>query len=248
MRMSDSIKELAIALVAVQAEMTPLKKDKNNYFNQSYVGLDTVMPEALAILSKNGIAITQTVGTAGDGLGTTLTTTLLHVSGQWLTDTQPLLLVKQDAQGQGSAITYARRYGVMSALGIVAEEDDDGNKASKRPATRRKATARPTPPKTTAAPPMVDSTGANEAPDPQQGLGRNTGQATEQQIDSIERLVDDWKGGDERAACLAVHNIMPAAVNKAGTALVLKTLTQDEAGKLIVGIQDARRPKRTAAA
>ena len=236
MRMSDSIAKLAAALVAVQKEMTPLKKDKSNYFNQSYVGLDAVMPEALAILGKYDIALAQTVGTGEDG-STNLTTTLLHVSGEWLTDTQPLLLAKNDAQGQGSAITYARRYGLMSMLGIVAEEDDDGVKASKKP-TRRKAAA----PKTDAAP----ATATRE--DPQEGLGRNTGQATDQQIDIIERLVDDWKGGDERAACLAVHNIMPTAVNEAGTALVLKTLTQDEAGKLIVGIQDARRVKRTAAA
>ena len=236
MRMSDSIAKLAAALVAVQKEMTPLKKDKSNYFNQSYVGLDAVMPEALDILGKHDIALAQTVGTGEDG-STNLTTTLLHVSGEWLTDTQPLLLAKNDAQGQGSAITYARRYGLMSMLGIVAEEDDDGVKASKKP-TRRKAAA----PKTDAAP----ATATRE--DPQEGLGRNTGQATEQQIAIIERLVDDWKGGDERAACLAVHNIMPTAVNEAGTALALKTLTQDEAGKLIVGIQDARRVKRTAAA
>ena len=240
MRMSDSIAKLAAALVAVQKEIPTILKDKTvrtDKFSYAYVGLDTVMPEALAILGKHDIALAQTVGT-GEDSSTNLTTTLLHVSGEWLTDTQPLLLAKNDAQGQGSAITYARRYGLMSMLGIVAEEDDDGVKASKKPVTRRKAAA----PKTDAAP----ATATRE--DPQEGLGRNTGQATDQQIDIIERLVDDWKGGDERAACLAVHNIMPTAVNEAGTALVLKTLTQDEAGKLIVGIQDARRVKRTAAA
>lgn len=138
MRMSESIKDLAAALVLVQLELTPVTKDKVNPFFQSrYVGLESVMPAALALLSKYNIALAQTVGTAEDGIGTTLSTTLLHVSGEWLTDTQPLLLAKADAQGQGSAITYARRYGLMSALGIVAEEDDDGNKATPRP--RQKA-------------------------------------------------------------------------------------------------------------
>ena len=237
MRMSDSIAKLAAALVAVQKDIPTILKDKTvrtDKFSYAYVGLDTVMPEALDILGKHDIALAQTVGTSEDG-STNLTTTLLHVSGEWLTDTQPLLLAKNDAQGQGSAITYARRYGLMSMLGIVAEEDDDGAKASKKP-TRRKAAA----PKTAAAP----ATATRE--DPQEGLGRNTGQVTEQQIATIERLVDDWKGGDERAGCEAVRAIMPTAVN--GTALALKTLTQDEAGKLIVGIQDARRPKRTAIA
>ena len=243
MRMSNSIKELATALVKAQQEIAPVKKDKvNPFFKSSYVGVESVMPEALSILNKHGLALTQTVGTGEDG-GTNLSTTILHTSGEWLTDSQPLLLVKADPQGQGSAITYARRYGVMSALGIVGEEDDDGNKASPRAAQ----TDRPAPPKPQRTAP--DPRKANgETPDPQAGLGRNTGQATKQQVDIIEQLVDDWKGGEERAACEVILEIMPAAVNEAGTALVLETLTQDEAGKLIIGIQDARRPKRTAAA
>ena len=153
MKMSDSIKELAVALIAVQAELPTITKDKlvtGDKFSYSYVGLETVMPEALAILNKHGLALTQTPGTAEDG-GTTLTTMLLHKSGEWLTDTQPLLLSKLDAQGQGSAITYARRYGVMAMLGIVAEEDDDGRDArqrpaaSKKPAAKAKAPAQPQP-------------------------------------------------------------------------------------------------------
>ena len=229
MMMSESVKELATALVKVQGELTPVKKDKENpFFKSSYVGLEGVMPEALAVLSKHGLALTQTPGIAEDGLGTTLTTTLLHVSGEWLTDTQLLLLEKPTAQGQGSAITYARRYGLMSMLGIVAEEDDDGTKASKKPATRRK----PTP---------ASAASNGEAPDPQEGLGRNTGQATPQQITIAIRLLKEWKGEDERAQCEEVQKINPQAVNEAGTALVFGTLTQDEAGKLIVGLQDARR-------
>ena len=165
MRMSESVKELAAALIAVQAELPKISKDKlakGEKFSYAYVGLDTVMPEALAILNKHGIALTQTVGTAEDGSGTTLSTTLLHKSGEWLSDTQPLLLSKQDPQGQGSAITYARRYGVMAALGMVADEDDDGQRAAPRTRqpqgqapTKAKAApkqpARATPTKPTAA-------------------------------------------------------------------------------------------------
>lgn len=136
-KQSDNIATLAKAIIAVQAELAPVKKDKDNpFFHSRYVGLDTVMPMALALLNKHGLALVQTVGngidpTAIAGVGTTLTTMLIHESGEYIADTQPLLLVKNDPQGQGSAITYARRYGLMSMLGIVAEDDDDGNAASR---------------------------------------------------------------------------------------------------------------------
>ena len=154
-RMSESIKALVPALIAMQGDIVPLKRDKTNpFFKSSYVGLESVLPAALSVANKHDIAIIQTVGTAPDG-ATTLSTTLLHTSGEWLSDTQPLLLTKADPQGQGSAITYARRYGVMAALGIVGEEDDDGNAASppvKRPsAPRQKPQGRDLPPSTAAA-------------------------------------------------------------------------------------------------
>ena len=126
----------------------------------------------------------------------------------------------------------------LAALGFgtqFCEDFDEGGAVTDSPVERKRPAARPAAPKAT-------------VPDPQEGLGRNTGQATEQQIAIVEQLVDDWKGGDERAACEAVLKIMPTAVNEAGTALALKTLTQDAASKLIVGIQDARRVKRTAVA
>lgn len=128
---SESIATLAKALVGAQKELVPVKRDKENpYFHSRYVGLDTVMPMALELLNRHGLALVQTVGN-GTEHGTTLTTMLVHESGEYIADTQPLLLVKADPQGQGSAITYARRYGLMSMLGIVAEDDDDGNAASR---------------------------------------------------------------------------------------------------------------------
>ena len=134
MRMSESVKEITLALIAAQSELPTIIKDKlakGEKFSYKYVSLDTVMPEALKILNKNGMALVQTVGGA-DGSGTTLSTTILHSSGEWISDTQPLLLVKPDPQGQGSAITYARRYGLMAMLGLVADDDDDGEASSPR--------------------------------------------------------------------------------------------------------------------
>ena len=223
MQMSDSIKELACALVKVQAELVPVSKDKNNYFNQSYVGLDTVMPLALAILSKHGIALTQTPGTSADGVGTTLTTALLHVSGEWLTDTQPLLLEKPTAQGQGSAITYARRYGLMSVLGIVAEEDDDGQQASKKATPRRKAQNGKAETQAEAKPTRV--------------MGDLAAKATAQQTATIIKLLKESCGDDEREQIELAQSINKHAVNELGTQMALSTITQAEAGDLIRGIQ-----------
>lgn len=152
---SESIAELAKALVAVQKEMPKLTKNADNpFFKSKYVDLATVMESMLPILSKNGLAITQFVSHI-DGQSS-LTTTLIHESGEFMSATMPLLLPKNDPQGQGSAITYARRYGAMSALGIVADEDDDGNKAARsyqqsqvvaypKPPTRKEREAKITP-------------------------------------------------------------------------------------------------------
>ena len=127
---SESVTKLATALVAVQSEMPTLVKSANNpFFKSKYVDLATVMESILPILTKNGLAITQFVSNL-DGQSA-LTTTLVHTSGEYMSATMPLLLPKNDPQGQGSAITYARRYGAMAALGIVADEDDDGNKAAR---------------------------------------------------------------------------------------------------------------------
>ena len=142
---SNTIKELATALIAAQKELPTILKDKTNpFFKSKYAGLDTVLPAALAVLTKHGLGLIQSIGTGPEG-GSTLTTMLVHESGEWYSDTMPLLLSKDDPQGQGSAVTYARRYGTMAMVCLVADEDDDGNAAStsKTPAARR--TARPAP-------------------------------------------------------------------------------------------------------
>lgn len=144
MQMSQSVGEIATALVAAQQELPQIVKDKvarAEKFSYSYASLDTIMPAALRVLSKHGLAVVQPVGN-GAGEATTVTTMLLHTSGEWIADTQPLILARNDSQGQGSAITYARRYGLMSMIGMVADEDDDGQaNTAPRPAPRAAAQA-----------------------------------------------------------------------------------------------------------
>jgi hypothetical protein len=92
------------------------------------------------------------VGGHDDAGHDVLWTMLGHTSGQWIASDMLLHLVKDDPQGQGSAITYARRYSLCSAIGLVADDDDDGQAASKpkqrseRPNQERRTPAPSSPP------------------------------------------------------------------------------------------------------
>lgn len=132
---SDEINELAAALVNAQGEFRAIPKtDTNPFFKSKYAGLASVVETASPVLEKNGLAVSQFISYEAGGADT-LTTWLIHKSGQYLCDTMKLKLGKEDAQGQGSAVTYARRYAYMAVLGLVADEDDDGNKATAAPKT-----------------------------------------------------------------------------------------------------------------
>jgi hypothetical protein len=122
--------ELAKALVKAQAAMNHAAKDaKNPHFKSSYSSLASVIDAVRPALSSNGLAFVQKLHTADGGVA--VETVLIHESGQEMSC--GILFVpatKQDAQGYGSAITYAKRYGLQAALGI-ASEDDDGQAAVK---------------------------------------------------------------------------------------------------------------------
>lgn len=127
---SEQINELASALAKAQAEFSAVPKDSQNpFFKSSYAALPEVVKTATPVLAKYGLAVSQFIST-DESANDTLTTYLLHSSGQFLAHTMKLHLVKDDPQAQGSAVTYARRYSYMAALGLVADIDDDGNAAS----------------------------------------------------------------------------------------------------------------------
>jgi hypothetical protein len=125
--MNTEINEIAAALAKAQTEMVGAKKDTDNpFFKKKYADLGSVMAACMGALNSNGIALVQPIA---DGCVKTI---LIHSSGQSLECSVPLRVAKDDMQGLGSAITYARRYGLMAMAGI-APEDDDGNAASKAP-------------------------------------------------------------------------------------------------------------------
>lgn len=126
---SEQIDQLVAAIVAAQLKMTPAVKDHvNPYFKSKYADLPSVW-EAAEPFRNEGVAITQSPVEAPEGF-IMLDTQLSHKSGQWMRSRLKMRVAKDDPQGYGSALTYARRYALGCMTGIVTEEDDDGNAAS----------------------------------------------------------------------------------------------------------------------
>jgi hypothetical protein len=136
---SPSITELSKALNAAQKEMkNPTFDSTNPHFKSKFASLVAVREAVIPILNKHGLSIAQfpkaTEGTAG------CVNRLMHVSGEWLEEECLLPLDKNNAQGAGSAVTYARRYSLQAIAGVVADEDDDAHAASapaKKPEPQR---------------------------------------------------------------------------------------------------------------
>ena len=131
MNQSEQINELSKALCTAQSQMTFAKKDsKNPFFKSSYADLSSVWEACREPLTKNGLAVIQTFDSDHDENTVIVVTTLTHSSGQWINSRLKLPLVKKDPQGLGSAITYGRRYSLAAIVGVIADEDDDGNAAT----------------------------------------------------------------------------------------------------------------------
>ena len=129
---SESINEIAFALCKFQADCPPMELDREvavtlktgGQYKFKYSTMLNIVETCRPILHANDLSFTQLVGQDG-----TVTTVLMHKSGQYLSSS---LLIKgeQTPQGIGSAITYAKRYSLSSILGIVSDDDDDANIAS----------------------------------------------------------------------------------------------------------------------
>lgn len=129
---SDSIKELSKALIKAQSEIRVAVYDASNpHFKSRYASLGSVVEACKEALNKNGIVFIQ--GSHADKdlpKMVCVTTRLIHSSGEYLEDTIAVPYVQDTPQALGSSLTYARRYGLSSLLGIVSDEDDDGNSGS----------------------------------------------------------------------------------------------------------------------
>lgn len=142
MNKSESIEKLATALSKAQSQIKGAVEDSQNpHFRSKYASLQSVIDVARDPLAANGLAVTQLL-TEGGTAHVSMETVLMHSSGQWISSTFHVPVTKQDAQGYGSACTYARRYSYMSIIGI-APIDDDGNAAVEKPVEQSKVTKIP---------------------------------------------------------------------------------------------------------
>jgi hypothetical protein len=127
------MKNIATALVKAQKAFGPaLKTSTNPHFKSKYADLAACVEAVIDALNANGVFLSQP--THLDEHGVTVETVFIHESGETYSSGKlHVPATKHDAQGFGSALSYARRYSLMAACGI-APEDDDGNAASKKPA------------------------------------------------------------------------------------------------------------------
>ena len=139
MTTSETITKIAPALLKAQKEIGSAKKGSDNpFFKSKYADLGEVISVCKEELNSNGIAVLQTVGVG------TLTTTLLHESGEFISETMNIVSKSENnPQDYGSAITYAKRYSLQSML-LIPSEDDDGNKATKVNVKSEVTTTEPT--------------------------------------------------------------------------------------------------------
>jgi hypothetical protein len=130
MKQSETIDKLIPAFIAFQSDMPSVPKDGNNpHFKSKYATLGAITEATRPHLAKHGLGFTQWMSNR-DG-AQLIVTRIMHTSGQWMEDDGYILNpTKNDPQGMGSAVTYARRYTLGASLGIITEDDDDGNKAS----------------------------------------------------------------------------------------------------------------------
>jgi len=132
MQKSENIDALCASLVKAQLKMkNPPLDSENPFFKNQYASLCGVRDTVTPILAEQGLAVTQLLSHEPDGI--VCETVLVHQSGQWLSSAFYMPATKKDAQGYGSAITYARRYALMAICGVVGDVDDDANAATHKP-------------------------------------------------------------------------------------------------------------------
>lgn len=137
---SETTAALDEAMAKAQSRIQAAAKDKlNPHFKSKYADLSSVWEACRDALTSNGVFISQWPVHSEDGR-LHLVTRLAH-KGEWLKARFSIPVGRQDAQGYAAALTYAKRMCLSAAVGVVADDDDDGNTAVGRqqPAARTEA-------------------------------------------------------------------------------------------------------------
>jgi len=133
MKQSNEVNEIIKALTIATGEISnPKNTAENPFFKSKYAPLGDILNMVRPILSKHGLIIIQNVST--DDRFVSIETGIYHTSGQYIiSDKLQMSVEKATAQGQGSGITYGRRYQLSAFLNIASEDDDDANHVSQDP-------------------------------------------------------------------------------------------------------------------
>lgn len=124
---SEERGELIAAMVQMQGALEPVKKGSlNDFKGYKYADLQDILDACRRPLHDAGLAVLQATQPTERGLE--LVTTLVHTSGQWIRSRLPVLSTEHP-QAMGSALTYARKYGLLTIVGLAADDDDDGQAA-----------------------------------------------------------------------------------------------------------------------
>lgn len=136
MEKSESIKNIAKAIMTFHLKVGKVSKDASNPFLKNrYASLSNILDAIQTPLTESGLTFVQ-FPTGENGL----TTILMHAeSGEYIMGNYEMTPVKNDPQGRGSVITYQRRYALGAVLGLNIDDDDDGNAGSK-PSEQKKGT------------------------------------------------------------------------------------------------------------
>jgi hypothetical protein len=125
------MKNIAKSLAKFHELMGNVAKDADNpYFKSKYAPLESILPAIKGPLKEAGLVFFQAPTFIWENTPALATTIMDIESGEKIDFIAPLILAKQDPQGMGSAITYMRRYALVSMLGLNCDQDDDGNAAS----------------------------------------------------------------------------------------------------------------------
>ncbi len=202
MRQSEQVNELFTALAKAQGEFTRVAYDKKNpHFKSQYASLEAIIDATRDPLSRHGLAVLFLPYEEAGRYH--MEVRLGHVSGQWISCSLPLLLDKSTQQSLGSAMTYARRYGICSILCISGGEDDDAEEAEKEQCQNLNIDRK----------------------------GRSLGTISNEQIKALEALLaNDPKLKDKVLAAYNIEKLeqMPESIYSKALSRILASLEQTE--------------------
>ena len=190
-RQSESIKFLILALDEFHTKTPQVVKDSvNPHFGNKFASGGTIDKAINPYLHEAGLVLTQFPCVMDDG-APGLDSLLAHVSGEWMAAESPLVMDRTNSQGQGSGLTYLRRYATCAILRITADDDDDANKASEAPRRPQEAPRYQAPAQVAQAAEQVSFAAPEPPGDPNLATGK--------QIGYLTKLLDDAGIGDGAA-------------------------------------------------